>query len=173
MVCKNSLKKVLSFALAFLLGLVAAAILQNKNIAPKTQEKVKSINKIIYREQESGFSGNDGRGSSGLSDREKKLPPFYIPKSLENFSSPLKIISKPRAYYTDLARQNYVQGTIRLRVVFLADGTVGNITPVNNLPDGLTEQAIIAAKQIKFEPMIKNGRATTVIKKVQYNFAIY
>ncbi len=166
--CKKNLKKVLSFALAFLLGLVVATILQNKNISPKTQEKVKTITKTIYQGQ--------GSGSSGYSDRETKSYFDFTPRSSENFSSeikPIKIISKPRPYYTDLARQNNVQGNVKLRVAFLASGEIGSISPIGELPSGLTEQAIIAAKLIKFEPALKLGKVITVTKIVQYDFTIY
>ncbi|MBA2736364.1 MAG: energy transducer TonB, partial [Pyrinomonadaceae bacterium] len=85
----------------------------------------------------------------------------------------LKIISKPRANYTDAARQNQIQGTVTLRVTFLASGQIGKISLVNDLPDGLTEQAIAAARTIRFEPQIVNGKPRTVTKTVQYNFTIY
>ncbi len=85
----------------------------------------------------------------------------------------MQIISKPKANYTDTARQNNVQGTVSLRVTFLASGRIGNISPVSNLPDGLTEQAVIAAKQIKFNPANIKGKSISVTKQVHYSFTIY
>lgn len=85
----------------------------------------------------------------------------------------MKIVSKPRANYTDAARQNQVQGTVTLRVTFLPSGQIGSISPVNGLPYGLTEQAIAAARSIKFEPQMVNGSPVTVTKQVQYSFTIY
>ena len=98
MCCKDNLKKLLSFVLAFLLGLVAATILQNEKIASKNQEIVKTNTKTIWREQGTGFSGNGGSGNSGRSNRKTTLPPFFSPKVSENSSSEikLKIISKPK-----------------------------------------------------------------------------
>jgi TonB family protein len=66
-----------------------------------------------------------------------------------------------------------VQGTVALRVVFTASGQIGSVSPVKGLSDGLTEQAIAAAKEIKFEPAKKNGVPQTVTKQVQYSFTIY
>jgi TonB family protein len=86
---------------------------------------------------------------------------------------PLQIISKPIAKYTDRARQNQIQGAVTLRVTFTASGQIENISPLNELPDGLTEQAISAARLIKFEPLKRNGVLQTTIKLVQYNFTIY
>jgi TonB family protein len=85
----------------------------------------------------------------------------------------LKIISKPRANYTDAARQNQIQGTVTLRVTFLESGHIGSVSPISGLPDGLTEQAMAAAAQIRFEPANKNGEPITVTKSVQYSFTIY
>jgi len=44
----------------------------------------------------------------------------------------LMIVFKPRASYTDSARKNNVQGTVRLKVTLLPNGSVGNITPIFN-----------------------------------------
>lgn len=85
----------------------------------------------------------------------------------------IKITAKPRANYTDAARQNQVQGTVTLRVTFLANGSIGSISAVNGLPNGLTEQAIAAARSIRFEPAKKGGVPYTVTKQVQYNFTLY
>jgi TonB family protein len=85
----------------------------------------------------------------------------------------LRIMSKPAALYTDRARENQVQGTVRLRVTFHWSGRISGVTAVSGLGYGLTEQAIAAAKQITFEPQKKNGAAVTTIKTVEYNFTIY
>ena len=84
-----------------------------------------------------------------------------------------RILSQPRAGYTDTARQNGVSGTVTLRMVLAASGEVTNITVVSGLPDGLSEKAVAAARQIKFEPAMKDGRAVSQYIQVQYNFSIY
>lgn len=83
------------------------------------------------------------------------------------------IKSKPRANFTDLARENGTEGLVRLRVTFLASGEIGAISPVLSLPDGLTEQAIVAARKLKFEPAMRNGVPYTVTKQVEYSFSFY
>lgn len=87
--------------------------------------------------------------------------------------SQLKILAKPQARYTDAARKNNVNGTVVLKVVFASDGTVGNIQTVTNLPDGLTEEAVTAARQIRFEPARRNGKSVSMTKTVSYIFTIY
>jgi TonB family protein len=87
--------------------------------------------------------------------------------------APLFIKAKPRAQYTDLAREQNIQGTVILRVTFSKDSSIGNIQVVQGLGYGLTEQAIAAAKQIVFQPKQINGIPVSVTKIVEYNFSIY
>jgi TonB family protein len=95
------------------------------------------------------------------------IPPVVAP------DQPLKIISKAPARYTARARQNGVEGRVELKITFLANGTIGSITVVRGLPDGLTDQAVNAARIIRFQPAIKNGVAVTTIKLLSYSFNIY
>ncbi|MGI8638918.1 MAG: energy transducer TonB [Pyrinomonadaceae bacterium] len=80
-------------------------------------------------------------------------------------------MDRPGAEYAD--GSVCVQGTVRLRVEFLASGEIGKISPVSFLPYGLTENAIEAAKRIRFEPEIKNGKPITKFKVIEYSFNIY
>lgn len=48
-----------------------------------------------------------------------------------------------------------------------------NIRPVSSLPHGLTEQAIAAARQIKFTPALKDGRPVSRQVQLEYNFNLY
>jgi TonB family protein len=79
---------------------------------------------------------------------------------------------KPEPLYTEQARRNRVSGTVRLRIVFGADGTVQHIYPTRRLPDGLTEAAITAARKIKFIPAMKDGRPVSQFITIEYNFHI-
>jgi TonB family protein len=86
-------------------------------------------------------------------------------------NSSLKIIKKPKASYPNQEKGTVcVQGTVRLRITFLKDGEIGNISLVSGLPNGANENAVEAAKKIKFRPAIKNGKAISVSKIVEYKF---
>jgi hypothetical protein len=50
---------------------------------------------------------------------------------------------------------------------------VQGISVVKGLPDGLTERAISAAKQIRFTPAEKDGRTVSQYVTLEYNFNIY
>jgi TonB family protein len=116
----------------------------------------------------SGVGSGTGAGTGGGAPPP---PPPVKPKP--RVTTALQITSKPRANYTDAARQNQVQGTVTLRVTFLASGQIGSISPVSGLPYGLTEQAIAAARSMKFVPQMVDGEPKTVTKQVQYSFTIY
>jgi TonB family protein len=83
------------------------------------------------------------------------------------------ISRQPQPLYTDEARRNKVTGTVSLRMMLAADGTVRHIVPLTTLPDGLTEQAIEAARNIEFTPASKDGHAVSQAVTVVYNFNIY
>jgi hypothetical protein len=85
----------------------------------------------------------------------------------------VRILSKPRAAYTDLARTYYISGTVAIRIAFRDNGEIGAVTPITRLPFGVTGQAIAAAKAITFEPARKNGVPVTKMMTIQYGFTIY
>ena len=84
-----------------------------------------------------------------------------------------KVVTKPEPRYTERARMNQVTGTVVLRGVFSSSGTLTNISVVKGLSDGLTERAMLAAKQIRFIPAIKDGRFVSTWLQLEYNFNLY
>lgn len=85
---------------------------------------------------------------------------------------PVTILTKPPATYTDAARCYEISGEVMLRVSFLANKSIAEITPVNKLPFGLTEQAIAAVKLISFNPALRDGKPISVFKPVVYTFTV-
>ncbi len=164
MYCKNLAKRIIPFAIALMLGLLAASNLPKKEtIVNEIPTQIKPTKNNTREENKCPSAFCNGVGQTYLSTKTEK----------SSSVKELKIISKPRPKYTQLAEQNNVQGIVTLRVEFLANGQVGSVLPVASLPYGLTNEAIVAAKQIKFEPKTENGRAKPVTKLVQYNFTIY
>lgn len=196
MCCQNFLKKLFTFFIAFLVGIFVVEIYQVNYSNNKTQDLSSNENLVIAKKQtqslvkENGIeTKNKDRGASGLSDRRSDClnycrvckcesePSNNSPKvtKTENSanSKPLNIIYKPHAKYTKEAKLNNIQGNVRLRIVFLANGEIGSINEIAGLPFGLTEKAIEAAQKIRFEPQITNGRAVVVSKVVVFRFEIY
>jgi TonB family protein len=83
------------------------------------------------------------------------------------------ILTKPEPLYTPLARQDKITGTVTVRLVLAADGTVKYLFAVNRLPDGLTESALNSARKIKFIPATKDGHPVSQYATIMYNFNIY
>ncbi|MBA3693911.1 MAG: energy transducer TonB [Acidobacteria bacterium] len=121
----------------------------------------------------SGTGDGNGPGTGSGNAGGLRTPPAPPPPRPAGVSQDVKIISKPGAKYTDAARQNQFSGTVRLRVTFTASGQIGSVSAVGSLPYGLTEQAIAAAKSIRFEPAKKDGVPITKIKQIDYSFTLY
>jgi Gram-negative bacterial TonB protein C-terminal len=116
----------------------------------------------------SAQGSGQGSGSGGKADSER-LPAPILPSTQTNSTkNTFKITSQPRANYTDSARQYDINGVVRLKVTFLANGTIGNISIIKKLPFGLTNSAIKAAKGIEFVP-----GPVPVSKTVEYRFILY
>lgn len=94
-------------------------------------------------------------------------------KDSSDYDKELKIVSKPRPRYTDSARQNLTTGRVKLAIEFGADGKIKAIIPIQSLPNGLTENCVDVAQNIKFEPAQKNGNPVSSIKVIEYSFEIY
>jgi TonB family protein len=84
-----------------------------------------------------------------------------------------RVLSKPEPQYTESARKYSVVGTVILRAVFARFGEVNNIKVVTKLPHGLTQQAVSAARQIRFTPASKDGHAVSMYIQLEYNFNLY
>jgi TonB family protein len=83
------------------------------------------------------------------------------------------ITFKPEPGFTEEALDNDVYGVVRLRAILSASGEVTDISVVKGLPDGLTEKAIAAARQIRFQPAEKDGRPVSASVVLEYNFNLY
>lgn len=81
-------------------------------------------------------------------------------------------LSAPIPRYTEAARANGIQGSVVLRVLVGEDGNVNAIRVVRGLPDGLTEQAIAAARLSKFKPAMKDGKPVPNWVVLEINFNI-
>ena len=84
-----------------------------------------------------------------------------------------RLISKPEPTYTGKARSKQITGVVVLKCVFAADGRVTNIRIIEGLPYGLTEQAIEAARRIRFIPATKDGKNVSMWMQLEYNFNLY
>ena len=89
------------------------------------------------------------------------------------YSRGLIVLRKPRGNYTDNARERHIQGTVKLRVTFRADGTIGPIFLDGSLSKDLDVSAFEAARKIKFLPAQIDGKNVEVVRAFEYNFSLY
>ncbi len=122
------------------------------------------------------------RKSFVLKERLETLEIFYnyfkrIKDKSDNSDSgvktPIKFLKKPQPRYTAAARDVFEQGIVTLAVLFGADGKVKYMIPLKGLNYGLTEQCMAAAREIEFEPEMRDGKPVSVILQVQYTFTIF
>ncbi|HVQ38593.1 MAG TPA: energy transducer TonB, partial [Pyrinomonadaceae bacterium] len=116
-----------------------------------------------------GPPGGGGPGGSHGSSAEDPDRVYPAPQVTER----ARVLAKPEPQYTEDARRNQITGSVVLRVVFSSTGQVTNIRAIQALPFGLTEQAIAAARQIRFRPATKDGRSVNVYMQLEYNFNLY
>lgn len=95
---------------------------------------------------------------------------FFVGKDVDQKAT---IINKPDPQYTERARKHNVTGAVILRAALSASGRVTNIRVVEGLRDGLTEQAVTAAKQIEFVPAKKDGKYVSTWVQLVYNFNLF
>jgi len=132
----------------------------------------KFFSSIRLGNQPEGNQVPEGAGEQPTSNSETPLinPSIFSGKVV---TAKAVVITKPEPRYTKEARKNGITGTVVLRAVFSSSGVVTNIHPVTYLPDGLTEQSIEAAKQIRFIPAVKDGRFVSMWMELQYNYNLF
>lgn len=152
---------------------VKLTVTSNLNV---NENEEKFYNSLKFAKTPQGIEIGDG-ASATLGDEivEKTVskPSDNNQTSKTPTTNPMIIAAKPRARYTDAARENGVQGTVTLRATFLANGSIGNVSVVSGLSHGLTEEAIAAIRRLVFLPQNVGGENQTVTKSVQYKFSIY
>ena len=101
-----------------------------------------------------------------------------VPSSAgENRSRPARVVdstpiplNRPRPNYTEKARRNKVEGTVQMRVLVGADGSVKDVQVIAHLPDGLEEEAIRTMYQTRFKPAMKNGQPVEYWMQIAVEF---
>jgi TonB family protein len=107
-----------------------------------------------------------GVGPGGVVDYSRTFTPRDVDRRA-------RILSKPEPLMTEAAKRNKTVGTVVMRVIFAASGEVTSIRVVQGLPDGLSESAVVAARHIKFQPAMKDGRIVSQYIQLEYNFNDY
>ncbi len=84
--------------------------------------------------------------------------------------TPPKIVNRVEPQYSSEARTRRISGTVVLEALVTKDGRVDILRVVRGLDYGLTENAINALKQWRFEPGKKNGESADIALNIEINF---
>jgi TonB family protein len=108
------------------------------------------------------IGGGDPRLGGGTGDQNDKTA---VSKAV--------ILNSPRPSYTEQARINKTQGTVTVRALLGANGSVKSASVVRGLPDGLNEMALQAVYRLQFRPA-RNGAGQPVDQwmSVQITFTL-
>jgi TonB family protein len=113
-----------------------------------------------------GGGPGGGLGGNGEEDYKRVFKANEVTQKYQ-------ILSKPEAQFTEEARKNNTQGTVRLRALLASSGRISDIRPLNQLPYGLTEKAIEAARKMEYKPAMKNGHPVSIYVVLEYGFNLY
>lgn len=116
-------------------------------------------------------SANAGDASGIVPCREQNYSLLVAGDDTVPGRKPLKIVEMPKAEYSETAYRAGIFGKVTLSVRFLAGGRIGTIEIIKGLPGGLTEEAVKAARRIRFIPARQDGRLTNTAQAVDYYFA--
>lgn len=110
-----------------------------------------------------GNGYNMGGGNPNIGGGDRNAPATAVDQKPVPLNAP-----SPR--YTEEARKNKIQGVVLARVLVGPDGSVKQARVTRGLPDGLDEQAIQAAYQLRFRPAMKGGSPVAFWVTVQIEF---
>jgi TonB family protein len=120
-----------------------------------------------------GPGRNGGQGGDDYSNGTRRDPNRDRPDTADAVDTKPVALNRPRPNYTEPARQNKIQGLVRTRVLVGADGAVKQVQiRGGGLPNGLNEEAIRAAYQMRFKPAMKNGQPVAFWITVDIEFNI-
>ena len=91
----------------------------------------------------------------------------------KNVERKVRLLSKPEPSYPQKAVENGARGRVTLVAAFAATGQVVNIRVLySNTGDVLVHAAIEAARKIRFEPAMKDGKPVSMWMQLEYNFML-
>lgn len=110
--------------------------------------------------------------SSGIPPRGSLPEASVAPPKYSRVDSPVTILLKPKPTYPELARLYMIDGMVKLRVTFEKDSQIGEIRVLNKLPLGMTQNAMSAARDIRFSPALRIGQPYATTRVMEYPFSL-
>jgi TonB family protein len=119
------------------------------------------------------FAGCGGQSTSPTAPSGPPAPALTVYEPGPGVSLPT-LIREVKPAYTAQAVAARIQGVVRLSVVVLANGGVGDVTVTQSLDTrfGLDTEAVTAARQWIFSPGMKDGVAVAVRVTIEMTFTL-
>jgi protein TonB len=108
-------------------------------------------------------------GSSTAASPQGAEGPVYKPG--DGVSAPI-LVKEVKPQYTAKAKDARIQGTVLLECVVETDGRVGDVKVARSLDEDLDLEAVKAARQWRFEPGTKDGKAVRVQITLEMTFTL-
>ena len=99
-------------------------------------------------------------------------PPTVTVFTTKEVDVKAQLTDRTEPKYTREARRVGVEGIVAVKLLLLANGKIDRIRVVRRLPYGLTENAILAACEIKFKPAMKGGQPVAQWAQIEYVFRL-
>ncbi|MCP3964325.1 MAG: energy transducer TonB [bacterium] len=94
------------------------------------------------------------------------------PVDVDGDIQPPLVIEATPATYPREARQEEVEGVVLVKTIIEKDGKVSDVRVLEGLPHGLSEAAVEAIKQWRFEPALMDGEPIAVYYDLTVNFRL-
>jgi len=135
-------------------------------------EAGEDLRPVVQDYWQSYLDGNDStsRSASWKATLEKEHPPIKKSDAQPSQVTAPRALSSPDPRYTREAANNHIEGVSRLGIVVDSTGKADNIAVLAPLGMGLDEEAVLAIKQWRFQPAMKNGQPIRVQINVEINF---
>ncbi|MCY3934174.1 MAG: energy transducer TonB [Acidobacteria bacterium] len=137
----------------------------------------------IFGDREPSVAGEEPVSERPLSDRfaSERAPredgagepkPIHIGEAEGDFTRPVRTYTVEPAY-TNNARKARIEGKVTLRLTIDEQGEVReDVEVLKGLEMGLTEAAVVALKQWRFEPALLDGQPVAVHWTMTVNFRL-
>ena len=149
----------------------AVAIIQAVDDAPLTQYFLSSFALVDKRTglQTEAMQGPPINHASNIPQTDQTEAVF----SSKDVTRKATVVSKPEPAYSVEAKEAGITGTVVIHAVLSSSGEVTNMRVMRGLRRGLTENAMAAARHLKFIPAIKAGQFVSSYVQLEYNFGLY
>lgn len=138
----------------------------DSNAGSKEEQLLPGVRAIATPKPDAPVVSNDSSSQTN--------PLLYYDRIFEQNEVTTKaaVVLKPEAIYTEEARNNSIEGVVKLSGVLTRDGKVSDVSVIQALPYGLTENALKAMRSLIFLPARKDDRYVSQKITIEYAFTL-